>query len=253
MRKQNHPATIILLLVAIIVAGVFIRKSAKVQERLDAANVVSSGLKQRLEHETNTRLGVQQELASLRRALSGQEAALHDFMQRVHVVHDAALDITIEAARAASDDAPSTVPVISVELATADGRVWRFMNDYEQQPTVTPTGENTVRMTVRCGPVRGADIQGRPVAELGGVTRLRTPYQAVLGGAGFAVSPASTREIVLLLDGMEVVRVAPTPLAPDAWEYDVTPAFKGLYQRYQDQLRARISAAADAASPLSVQ
>jgi hypothetical protein len=252
MRKQHHPATIILLLVAIIVAGVFIRKSTKLQQRLDAATVVSTGLKQRLERETNTRLGVQQELATLRRALSGQEAALHDFMQRVHVVHDAALDITIEAARAVSD-APSTVPVISVELVTADGRVWRFMNDYEQQPTVTVTGENTVRMTVRCAPVRGADIEGRPVAELGGVTRLRTPYQAVLGGAGFAVSPASTREIVLLLDGMEVVRVAPTPLAPDAWEYDVTAVFTGLYQRYQDQLRARISAAADAASPPSVQ
>jgi hypothetical protein len=245
MWKQQHLLVVFFLIVAIVTAVIYMRRSGRLQDQLDAAVLENGELKQRLERETNTRLGVQQELATLRQALSGQEAALHEFLQRVHVVHDAMLEITIEATRTETD-ASSSVPVFPIELVTSDGRVWRFMNDYEQQPTVTVVGEDRVRLSARCAPVRAADIQGRPVAELGAVTRLRTQYQPALAGAGFMVSPEATKEVVLLLDGMEVVRAAPTPLAPDTWEYDVSSAFTGLYVRYQEQLRSRLAAAANA-------
>ena len=246
MWKQQHLVTVFFLILAIVVAGLYIRRSGRLQQQLDAAMLENSELKQRLERETNTRLGVQQELASLRSALSGQEAALNEFMQRVHVIHDIALEITIEAAPTEADN---TNPVFPAELVTSDGRVWRFMNDYEQQPTITPVGENLVRITFRCAPVRAADIQGRPVAELNAVARLRSQYLSAMAGAGYSVTPESMKEVVVLLDGMDVVRAAPTPLAPDAWEYDVTSAFTGFYERYQEQLRNRIAAAAANANP----
>lgn len=248
MQKQHHWLMIFFLIVAVVAAIMLWRRGEKLRAELDAATAQNRELQQRLERETNQRLNAQQELASQRRALSGHQAALHEFMQRVHVVHDAALNVAIEATPETLDEHTGVTLVISAELVTADGRVWRFMNDPQHPPAVELTDAGTARLTFACTPVRGADIQGRPVAELAGVIRLRTPYQPVLSSARLIVTPESTKEIVLVIDGMEVVRAAPVPAAPETWEYDVAAAFSGLYERYQQQLRNRIEAAAATAT-----
>lgn len=245
MSKQHHPATIFFLLVAIIVAAVLGWRATELKEQLNASILETGDLKQQLEAETNKRIGVEHERDSLRRALSGNEAELHELMQRVHVVHDAALDVVIEGATE-TGEITQKVPVVAIELIAGDGRVWRFMNDFEQIPVAERTDANTVRLTFRCHPVRTADIEGRPIQELEAVTRVRTSYQAVVADLGLTVSPESTRQLVFRIDGMEVVNTVPTLVAPDTWEYDVTAAFAGLYPRYQDQLRSRINAASAA-------
>jgi hypothetical protein len=105
---------------------------------------------------------------------------------------------------------------------------------------------STVRARFHMHPARAPEMEGRPVEELDAVTRLRAPMQAILSGSGILVTPESTKQLVMRVDGMEVVNASLAPIAQDAWEYDVTSAFTDLYERYQEQLRARISAAANA-------
>lgn len=246
-RKQRGGASVffvLIILVLLVIGGWLLRERGRLTKELHASVSEVAELKNQLRMETNARVQVSNDLASLQRALTGQQAALREYMDKVHVIHSAELDLLVEGVRDGAGERQST-PLIWVDLQSADGRVVRFMSNMENPMEVEEDG-TAVRARFHLHPARAPEVEGRPVADLGAMTRLRAPMQAILSGSGILVTPDSTKQLVVRVDGMEVVNASLAPAAQDAWEYDVTAAFAGLYARYQEQLKARLNAAANA-------
>lgn len=241
MAKQHTPALFFFLLLAV-GAGIYgFWRANSLQKQLEASVAESASRQQALERETNARIATERQLETARQAMSAQDASITEILQRVHIIHDLELELTVESTLPESDTEPSKIPVPAIELRAADGRVWRFETQHEQPPTVERVGD-VVRLAFRCVPLRLADLQGKPVEDLASVARLHTPYEKVLARVGYGVTPASTKRLQLRLNGLPVVDVVPTPISSDSWEYDVASGFAGISQRYQDQLRAQIVA-----------
>lgn len=244
MKWQHTLIAVFFLVVLAIVAAVLARRGRNLQRQLQASVEQGALLQDKLHAETNARANAERDLASLQQALSGQEAALQEFVQRVHIVHSVTLDLAVEGS---SEDGGAMlserVPVIAVDLVAPDGRVVRFANDFEAPPTVQALDTGATRLTFRCEPVRAPDVHGRPIAELETFRTLRAAYGGVLAGVGVAVTPEATKQVVVRVNDVEVVNAAVTPSAPDSWDYSLEGAFPGLYDRYQADLHTRIRAA----------